>query len=178
MASKSNVHCCVPLCTQRGRVGPKGGQVGFFKFPDEEEMKKRWIHAIPGDVGRFFRISGASKVCSLHFKLSDISKGLGGRMSLKASAVPSIFARKKTSPRKRPPPTERPYEQQRKDRKSVPEKECFSVSSEPEMLLSKTPEAVNDILETGTTETITLGAVSTSLYEKPSSEKDLLKKAT
>ena len=95
MASKSNVHCCVPLCTQRGRVGPKGGEIGFFKFPDEEEMKKRWIHAIRRDVGRFFRISGASKVCSLHFKLNDISKGLGGRMSLKASAVPSIFAWKK-----------------------------------------------------------------------------------
>ena len=102
-------------------------------------------------------------MCSLHFKLSDISKGLGGRMSLKASVVPSIFAWKKTSPRKRPPPTEMSYQQQRKDGKSVPEKECFSVSSEPEMLLGKTPEAVNDILETGTNETITLGAVSTSL---------------
>ena len=98
MASKSNVHCCVPLSTQRGRVGPQGRQIGFFEFPDEEEMKKRWIHAIRRDVGRFFRISGASKVCSLHFKLSNISKGLGGRMSLKASAVPSIFAWKKTSP--------------------------------------------------------------------------------
>ena len=104
MASKSNIHCCVPLCTQRGRVGPKGEQIGFFKFPDEEEMKKRWIHAIRRDVGRLFRISGASKVCSLHFKLSDISKGLGGRMYLKTSAVPSIFAWKQTSPRKRPPP--------------------------------------------------------------------------
>ena len=93
-------------------------------------------------------------------------------MSLQASAVPSIFAWKKTSPRKRPPPTERPYQQQRKDGKSVPEKECFSVSSEPEMLLGKTPEAVNDILETGTNETITLGAVSTSLFEMSSSEKD------
>ena len=47
------------------------------------------------------------------------------------------------------------------------------MSSEPEMLLSKTPEAVNDILETGTKETITLGAVSTSLYEMPCYEKDL-----
>ena len=28
-----------PLCTQRGRVGPKGEQIGFFKFPDEEQMK-------------------------------------------------------------------------------------------------------------------------------------------
>ena len=54
MASKSNIHYRVPLCTQRGRVGPKGEQIGFFKFPDEEEMKKRWIHAIRRDVGRFF----------------------------------------------------------------------------------------------------------------------------
>ncbi|XP_068743411.1 uncharacterized protein [Montipora capricornis] len=179
MALKSNIHCCVPLCTQRGRVGPKGEQIGFFKFPDEEEMKKRWIHAIRRDVGRFFRISGASKVCSLHFKLSDISKGLGGRMSLKTSAVPSIFAWKQTSPRKQPPPTERPYQQKRKDRpKSVPEKECFSVSSEPKILLSKTPEAVNDIPETGTNETITLGAASTSLDEMPSTEKDLFNNET
>ena len=169
MASKSNIHCCVPLCTQRGRVGPKGEQIGFFKFPDEEEMKKRWIHAIRRDVGRFFRISGASKVCSLHFKLSDISKGLGGRMSLKTSAVPSIFAWKQTSPRKRPPRTERPYQRQRKERKSVPEKESFSVSSEP----SKTPEAANDIPETGTNETTISGAASTSLNEMPSTEKDL-----
>ncbi|KAK2561962.1 hypothetical protein P5673_015389, partial [Acropora cervicornis] len=145
MALKSKIHCCVPLCTQRGRVGPRGEQIGFFKFPDEEEMKKRWIHAIRRDVGRFFRISGALKMCSLHFKLSDISKGLGGQMSLKTRA--------------RPPPTERPYQQQRKDRpKSVPEKECFSVSLEPKIFLSKTPEAVNNIPETG--------AASTSLDEK------------
>ena len=138
MALKSNIHCCVPLCTQKRRVGPKGEQIGFFKFPDEEKMKKRSIHSIRRDVGRFFRISGALKVCSLHFKLSDISKGLGGRMSLKTRAVPSIFAWKQTSPRKRSPPTKRPYQQQRKDRpKSVPEKECFSVSSEPKYYSAK-----------------------------------------
>ena len=74
-------------------------KIGFFKFLDEEEMTKRWIHAIRRDVGRFFRISRASKVCSLHFKLSNMSKGLGGRMYLKTSAVPSISAWKQTSPR-------------------------------------------------------------------------------
>ena len=81
----------------------------------------------------------------------------------------------KTSPRKRPPPTERPYQQQGRDRKSAPEKEYFSVSSEPDILLCKTPEAVNDIPETGTNETITLGAASTSLDEMPSTEKDLMR---
>lgn len=63
-------------------------------------MKKRWIHTLRRDFGRFFRISEASKVCSLHFKFSDISKGLGGRTSLKTNAVPSIFAWKQTSLRK------------------------------------------------------------------------------
>jgi len=43
-------------------------------------------------------------VCLSHLKLSDISKSLGGRMSLKTSTVPSIFAWKQTSPWKRPPP--------------------------------------------------------------------------
>ena len=43
------------------------------------------------------------------------------------------------------------------------------MSSEP----SKTPEAANDIPETGTNETTILGAASTSLNEMPSTEKDL-----
>ena len=104
-------------------------------------MKKRRIHAICRDVGRFFRISGASKsVFAIHFKLSNISKGLGGRMCLKASAVPSIFAWKQISPRKQPPPTKRPYQRHRKVGKSFPEKESFSASLEP----SKTPEATSD----------------------------------
>ena len=51
--------------------------------------------------------------------------------------------------------------------------ECFSVSSEPEILLGKTPEAVNDIPETGANETIILGAASTSLDEMPATEKYL-----
>ena len=47
------------------------------------------------------------------------------------------------------------------------------MSSEPEILLSKTPEAVNDIPETVTNETITLGAANTSLDEVLTTEKDL-----
>lgn len=37
----------------------------------------------------------------------------------------------------------------------------------------KTPEAANDILETGTNETTMLGAATTSLNKMPSTEKDL-----
>ena len=147
MASKSNTHCCVPLCTQRGRVGPEGQRIGFFKFPEDQGMNKKWIHAIRRDVGEFFRITEASKVSSLHFKPTDISKGLGGRLSINTIAVPSIFAWKKTSALKRPPPTERPYKQvQRKSQSN----EFARPSLDPEILISETPEAANEIPEMGT----------------------------
>ena len=94
----------------------------------EEEMKKAWIHNTSRDVGKFSCISGASKsVFALHFKLINIPKGLGRWMSLKASAVLSIFAWKQTSPRKRPPSTKRPYQRHRKVGKSVPGKVFFCV---------------------------------------------------
>ena len=79
----------------------------------------------------FFHISGASKsVFAIHFKLINILKGLGRWMSLKASAVPSIFAWKQISPRKRPPPTERPYNDT-KEWGNLSQKKSFSVSLEP-----------------------------------------------
>ena len=43
----------------------------------------------------FFASPGHQK-CVRYILLSDISKGLGGRMSLKTSAVPSTFAWKQT----------------------------------------------------------------------------------
>ena len=67
MATKPNTHCCVPLGSQRGRVGPEGERIGFFKFPEGQKMKKKWIHAIRRDVGQCFCITEASRVCSLHF---------------------------------------------------------------------------------------------------------------
>jgi len=132
------------LCTQRGRVGPEGQRIGFFKFPEDQGMNKKWIHAIRRDVGKFFRITKASKVCSLHFKPTDISKGLGGRLSVNTSVVPSIFAWKKTSPLKRPPPTERPYKQVQGKSQSD---EFACLSSDPEILISETPEARNEVFE-------------------------------
>jgi len=45
------------------------------------------------------------RVCLRHFKPEDMKKSLNGRISPKPGAVPSIFAWKQSSPRKRPPPT-------------------------------------------------------------------------
>ena len=61
-------------------------------------------------------------------------------MSLKTSAVPSIFAWKQTSPRTWPPPIERPYQRQRNKGESVPEKRVFFSVLEPEILINETPQ--------------------------------------
>ena len=55
---------------------------------------------------------------------------------------------------------------------SVPEKGSFSVSSEPEILISKIPEAANSIPETVNNETI-LEITNPGPSEMPSTEKDL-----
>ena len=35
--------CCVPNCKRNYRNGPK---VTVFKFPDDQDMKEKWVHAI------------------------------------------------------------------------------------------------------------------------------------
>ncbi|XP_078366265.1 uncharacterized protein LOC144650453 [Oculina patagonica] len=134
MSSSTNRHCCVPLCTQRGKNGPAGQNVSFFNFPNEEELRKQWIHAIRREVGSFFQVTKSTKVCSLYFNERDIKKSLGGRRpQLKANAIPSRFAWKGSSPRKRPPPTKRTYQVQSRA------KECISDN------LSNTTPVVNTV---------------------------------
>lgn len=53
----------------------KEKELDFVQFPEGQEMKKKWIHAIRRDVGKFFGITEASRVCSLHSKPTDILKG-------------------------------------------------------------------------------------------------------
>ena len=38
MSSKSNIYCCVPDCTQKGKVDPEGNRVGFFGLPNDHQM--------------------------------------------------------------------------------------------------------------------------------------------
>ena len=101
----SNINCCVPLCNQRGTVDPNKKIVGFFNFPKDPNLRAQWLQKIRRDVGTKFKLTEITKVCSLHFRESEIKKGLGGkRTSLDITAVPSKFAWR-TSPRKRPPPS-------------------------------------------------------------------------
>ena len=99
-------HCCVPECTQRGYQSNDGGKVSFFNFPKALIKRKQWIHAIRRDEGKEFQINEKTKVCSLHFKSTDLKKSLNGRIHPLPDAVPSKF-KWKDSPKKRKPPKER-----------------------------------------------------------------------
>ena len=101
-------NCCVPLCTKKDKRDKETGEkISFFRFPEDEDLMKQWIHAIRRDVGPYFSVNEGTRVCSRHFKTEDLRKSLNGRVSPKTGAVPSIFAWKRSSPRKRAPPTPR-----------------------------------------------------------------------
>ena len=69
---------------------------------------KQWIHAIRrDDVGPYFPVNEGTWVCSRHFKMEDLRKSLNGSVSPRPGTVLSIFAWKRSSPRKRAPPTPR-----------------------------------------------------------------------
>ena len=52
-------NCCVPLCTKKDKRDKETGEkISFSRFPEEENVKKQWIHAIRRDVGPNFSIRG------------------------------------------------------------------------------------------------------------------------
>ncbi|KAK2556149.1 hypothetical protein P5673_021730 [Acropora cervicornis] len=58
-------------------------------------------------LGRIFSVNKGTRVFSRHFREEDLQRNLNGKISLRTGAVPSIFARKRSSPCKRAPPTPR-----------------------------------------------------------------------
>ena len=51
-------NCCVPLWTKKDKRDKETGEKNyFFRFPEEENLKKQWIHAIRRDVGPKFSIN-------------------------------------------------------------------------------------------------------------------------
>ena len=76
-------HCCVPECTKKGYREEDGTKVSFFKFPIENPMKKKWLHAIRRDEGQYFNVTKSTRVCSRHFREGDIQKSLSGKNELK-----------------------------------------------------------------------------------------------
>ena len=101
-------NCCVPLCTKKDKRDKETGEkISFFRFPEEENLKKQWIHAIRRDVGPKFSINQGTWVCSKHFRGEDLQRSLSGKVSPRTGAVPSKFAWKRSLPRKQAPLTPR-----------------------------------------------------------------------
>ena len=79
MSSSSNINCCVPFCNQRGTVDANGKRVGFFNFPKDPNLRAQSLQKIRRDVKTKFKLTEITNVCSLHFRESEINKGLRGR---------------------------------------------------------------------------------------------------
>lgn len=93
--------CCAPSCSGNYGYGD-APKVAVFSFPEDENIRKQWVKAIPRAD---FTPSKSSKVCELHFKKEDIirdvttlnkktcesSTSFLKRPRLKVGAIPSIF---------------------------------------------------------------------------------------
>ncbi|XP_046392184.1 THAP domain-containing protein 5-like [Ischnura elegans] len=91
--------CCVPHC--RGNYAG-GEKVSVFRFPEEDELKKKWIRRIPREN---FIPTEYSRVCIKHFLAHDVYSETSafdektGKVitvklptpRLKAGAVPFVF---------------------------------------------------------------------------------------
>ena len=51
----------VEVWTEYMITRPNNEHVSFYNFPEEEGLRKVWIHAIRRDVGRFFHITKTTK---------------------------------------------------------------------------------------------------------------------
>ncbi|XP_076053922.1 uncharacterized protein LOC143032780 [Oratosquilla oratoria] len=108
--------CCVPHCKGNYQTGP---QVSAFSFPNDEDLRARWLRAIRRAD---FTPTRQTKVCELHFAPEDIIRSCnftddGGkhqnhrldRPRLTSGAVPYIMPNKRsfiaaTAPSRKNPP--------------------------------------------------------------------------
>ncbi|KAG8175963.1 hypothetical protein JTE90_000002 [Oedothorax gibbosus] len=83
--------CVVPKC--RGNYKKDGLKVSTFKFPVNEELRRKWIAAVPRD----FTVTKYSRVCELHFAEKDIRRSSGVSSAallqprLNPGTVPTVF---------------------------------------------------------------------------------------
>ena len=85
-----NDNCCVPFCSNH--FAKNGRDISWHTIPKNDNLKKEWIVKIRRDVGKNFKITMHSKVCSAHFIESDFRPILHPKKRLlKVGAIPSVF---------------------------------------------------------------------------------------
>ena len=96
--------CCVPGCNTDYRSFKTSTKISSFRFPTDENLKKKWISSMPRQN---WTVASSHKVCQLHFEESDfiqvsVDKKNRRRSArdteklrrprLKNSAIPHIFS--------------------------------------------------------------------------------------
>ena len=120
----------MPECNQKGYKDEKNDKISYFNFPTDKTRRKQWLHAIRRDVGKDFRVTEKTKVCSRHFRSSDLKKSLNGRIYVKDNVVPSRFKWCPESPQKRKAPAARfPLQATKKTKPSTSSAACSSLDS-------------------------------------------------
>ena len=71
-------NCCVPGC-KKNVYEEDGVKISFHKFPEDRELFRKWIVVIRRDVGKEFRVTDHTRVCSRRFKSSDYLTSLTSR---------------------------------------------------------------------------------------------------
>eukprot|EP00112_Aurelia_sp_Birch-Aquarium-sp1_P001937 Seg12123.1 transcript_id=Seg12123.1/GoldUCD/mRNA.D3Y31 product="hypothetical protein" protein_id=Seg12123.1/GoldUCD/D3Y31 len=106
----SKLQCIVASCTTRGVFKADRSNITLYKFPDDEQLLRRWkaqiyphreeINISASETANSFSwvVKGSDRVCSLHFR--------GGR-KLGKNNVPTIFDNNNDTPRERLPIIER-----------------------------------------------------------------------
>lgn len=80
-------YCCVLHCHCSTKKKPPG--VSFHEILSEKESRKKWILVIRRDNWTSNTTSNYSKVCSKHFKETDLLAEKQHR--LKEGVIPSVF---------------------------------------------------------------------------------------
>nr|XP_020453668.1 uncharacterized protein LOC109958994 isoform X2 [Monopterus albus] len=78
-------HCCVPMCTASARFN---SVMSFHVFPKDKELQKRWLANIRRNN---LTINKQTRVCSRHFKSTDLIESPTSARQLKNGAVPVLF---------------------------------------------------------------------------------------
>ena len=79
----STVHCSVPLCFSSA----KSTRLSFHSFPDDAELRAKWI----ANIRTKFNVTPQCYVCSKHFVKEDVVVTAGGLHQLRTGAVPLLF---------------------------------------------------------------------------------------
>ena len=81
----------MPECNQKGYKDGKDEKMSYFNFPTDKTRRKPWLRAVRRDEGKDLRVTEKTKVCSRHFRSSDLKKSLNGRVYVNDNVVPSRF---------------------------------------------------------------------------------------